>query len=173
MQLVGMRLRNFRAYKEQEQLRFHSLTALVGRNDVGKSSIFDALAIFFEHESVKIEASDRCVHNPAEQDIEITCVFSSLPAELVIDQLVKTTLGDEYLLNVKGELEILKRYSGEKLKPEIFAVANHPTEEPLKDLLQKKNQDLKKLADNLGVTGDRRSNVSSDHRFVERRRKSS
>jgi putative ATP-dependent endonuclease of the OLD family len=137
MRLASLRLRNFRAYKEWEKLRFHSLTALVGRNDVGKSTIFDALAIFFEHESAKIEAGDRSVHNAAEQDIEIACTFSDLPAELVIDESVSTTLADEYLLNGSGELEILKRYSGEKLKAEVFAIASHPTDDSLNDLLQR------------------------------------
>jgi putative ATP-dependent endonuclease of OLD family len=159
MRLVGLRLKNFRAYKDEQYLRIEALTALVGRNDVGKSTIFEALGVFFEHESCKLEGTDRCVHNPPDMDIEITCLFSSLPAEIILDDSVRTTLAAEFLLNKDGLLEIKKRYSGEKPKAEVFAIARHPVDVPLMDLLQKKNTELKRVADHLRVTGDRRSNV--------------
>jgi len=159
MRLVGLKLKNFRAYQDEQLLRIDGLTALVGRNDVGKSTVFEALGVFFEHESCKLEATDRCVHNPSDTDIELTCLFSSLPEEIVLDESVKTTLAGEFLLNAEGLLEIKKRYRGEKPKAEIFAVAQHPKDAILADLLQKKNADLKKIASPLGVSVDRRSNV--------------
>ena len=50
MRLIGLNIENFRCYKKPISVRFNDLTALVGTNDVGKSSIMDALAIFFESE---------------------------------------------------------------------------------------------------------------------------
>lgn len=39
-------LQNFRGYKNQHRIPIDQLTAFIGKNDVGKSSIFDALAVF-------------------------------------------------------------------------------------------------------------------------------
>jgi len=47
MRLARVRISNFRCYVEETTIDFDSLTVLVGRNDAGKSAIFDALAIFF------------------------------------------------------------------------------------------------------------------------------
>ncbi|MCA3436394.1 MAG: AAA family ATPase [Rhodobacter sp.] len=44
MRLVGLSVENFRCYVTPISVRFDNLTALVGRNDVGKSSLMDALA---------------------------------------------------------------------------------------------------------------------------------
>ena len=46
MRLIGLTVENFRCYAAPVSVRFGDLTALVGRNDVGKSSLMDALAIF-------------------------------------------------------------------------------------------------------------------------------
>ena len=39
-------LKNFRGYKNQHQIQIDQLTAFIGKNDAGKSSIFDALPHF-------------------------------------------------------------------------------------------------------------------------------
>ena len=46
MKLKEVRIRNFRCYKDEVSITFDDLTALVGRNDAGKSTIMDALDIF-------------------------------------------------------------------------------------------------------------------------------
>jgi F0F1-type ATP synthase membrane subunit b/b' len=77
-----------------------------------------------------------------------------LPDEVVIDDSNPTRLGTELLLNSVGNLEIHKTYSGQLLKPKcssIDAYADHPTAEGVKDLLQLKNPDLKKRAEELGA----------------------
>ena len=53
-----------------------------GKNDIGKSTIFDALAIFFEE--AKIECEDASISG-AKEDVRIICEFDDLPASLVID----------------------------------------------------------------------------------------
>lgn len=47
MRLIGLTVENFRCYADPASVRFNDLTALVGTNDVGKSTLMDALAIFF------------------------------------------------------------------------------------------------------------------------------
>ena len=42
-------LENFRGYKEKTEITFEDLTALVGKNDAGKSTILETLDIFLTH----------------------------------------------------------------------------------------------------------------------------
>ncbi len=51
MKLIELRLRNFRCYKNQISISFGDITALIGRNDAGKSTIMEALDIFFNDSS--------------------------------------------------------------------------------------------------------------------------
>ncbi|MDL1986481.1 MAG: ATP-binding protein [Deltaproteobacteria bacterium] len=50
MKLSKIRVRNFRCYEEEKSVSFEDFTAFVGKNDSGKSSIIDALALFFDEE---------------------------------------------------------------------------------------------------------------------------
>ncbi|WP_458009181.1 AAA family ATPase [Jutongia sp. SJQ-6] len=47
MKIHSLKLKNFRGYKDELSISFGDLTAFVGRNDVGKSTILEALDIFF------------------------------------------------------------------------------------------------------------------------------
>ena len=165
-------LRNFRGYKDETRIPINNLTAFIGKNDAGKSSILDALAIFFDHQLGKIDSSDICVFAEESGELVLGCVFSDFPAEITIDDTAVTSLGNEYLLNNDGYLEIHKifNYSNRKIeKPKIFAIANHPSAENVSDLLQKKNSALKSQARNLGIidNADARSNVSLRHAIWE------
>jgi energy-coupling factor transporter ATP-binding protein EcfA2 len=160
-------LQNFRGYKNRHEIPVNQLTAFIGKNDSGKSTIFDALAIFFDHPLGRIDVSDVCVHlgTPVVAEIRIGCVFDDLPSELTIDASSKTTLAGEYLLNEDNCLEIHKIWDvqdGAIKKQKVFSIANHPTANMGEGLLAKKNADLKKIADSLDVDAsvDRRSNVA-------------
>ncbi|HWM93842.1 MAG TPA: ATP-binding protein [Thermoanaerobaculia bacterium] len=159
MELLAVKLKNFRAWRDETSIPFKTLTAFVGRNDVGKSTVFEALGVFFGHELCKIDSGDRCVYAPAGAEVSITCVFVGFPEELVLDETSVTSLADERLLNADGHLEIKKSYIGDRMKEEVFAVAVHPTAEPANDLLQKKNAELKKIAESLKAQADYRSNT--------------
>ena len=109
MKLVKVSLLNFRGYKEAVSLNFDQLTTLIGKNDVGKSTFLEALEIFFNNKMIKAENEDLNVD--AEEDFfEITCEFTDLPTEIIIDINNPTTLAAEYLLNMDNNLEITKRY---------------------------------------------------------------
>ena len=158
-------LKNFRGYKNEHRIPIDQLTAFVGKNDAGKSSIFDALAVFFDHPLGKIDASDICVHAGANGELRIGCVFSDFPDSITIDASSVTTLADEYLLNVDGALEIHKVYEfsdGTLKKPKVFAIANHPTASGFDGLLSKKNAELKKAGEaaNIDAGVDKRSNAA-------------
>lgn len=157
-------LKNFRGYKEEYRIAINQLTGFIGKNDAGKSSIFDALAVFFEHPLGKIDSSDVCVHADDTCEVRIGCVFSGYPQEIILDSTSATSLADEFLLNSDRNLEIHKVYSCSNgalsKKPKVVAIAQHPTAQNCCDLLAKKNTDLKKIANDVGIdtSTDRRSN---------------
>lgn len=47
MKLKSVRIKNFRGYVDSDDIDVGKLTAFVGRNDIGKSTILEALDIFF------------------------------------------------------------------------------------------------------------------------------
>ena len=109
VRLLSMSLENFRSYKGRTVLNVGDFTAIMGRNDVGKSTLLEALEIFFNNQIIKIEQGDPCVHNEGSV-VEIGCIFDDLPKELTLDARSVTTLAAEHLLNSDGNLEIVKRF---------------------------------------------------------------
>jgi hypothetical protein len=150
MQLTSVTISNFRGYSTPTKILIDDLTMVVGRNDSGKSSIFDALDIYFGNS--KLDADDRNKASGEDSVISITCTFKRLPDQVDIDGGHPTTLQNEHLLNVEGELEIKKVYKGKTptLK-QILAIANHPEHESVKDLLTLKRTQLRQRANTLNI----------------------
>lgn len=151
MKLKEVKLQNFRGYKNEVTIPFENLTVLIGRNDAGKSSILDALNIFFN--DADIDKEDACVHGNA-NDVRISCVFSDLPEQIVLDDQHPTTLQKEYLVRQDGQLEVCRVYNCSAAKgkqAKIFARANHPSAEGCSDLMTLKIKDLKTRATERGV----------------------
>ncbi|TAG81960.1 MAG: hypothetical protein EAZ21_04730, partial [Betaproteobacteria bacterium] len=150
MKLTTVSLWNFRGYAKETHIAVDDLTAFIGRNDAGKSTILEALEIFFN--DGKPDRSDVCVHS-GETSIRIGCTFANVPDEIVLDAVASTTLSAEYLLNEKRELEIIKEWdcSLKTPKESVFALAQHPTNPDSADLLLLKNGDLKARVRKLGI----------------------
>jgi predicted ATPase len=151
MRLVEIGLRNFRCYKDEVRIPISNITVFIGRNDAGKSSILDALNIFFDDD--KPDSDDGCKFGDT-KDVRIICVFNDLPENLVLDASHQTNLKNEHLLNTRGLLEIHKVYDCSLKTPKLlstYAIANHPTAENYTDLLSLKNADLKKRAHDLSI----------------------
>ena len=108
MRLVEVRLANFRAYQEEQAFSVSDLTALIGRNDAGKSTVLDALGLFFDHQLCKADPGDRCVHSSEDAEVSVTCIFCDLPDSIVLDDSSETSLREEYLLTESGTLAIRK-----------------------------------------------------------------
>jgi len=148
MKIKQIKLKNFRAYKEETIIDFSDLNVFVGKNDIGKSTILEALDIFFNENKgvIKIDKDDISKKGKEEgnTEIRISVVFEDLPETLTIDSTNPTTLSEEYLLNSDDYLEIIKKYPNAG-KEKVFIKANHPTNPDCSDLLLKKNTDLKKL----------------------------
>lgn len=159
MRLKSIALTNFRGYQGSTVVPINeAMTGIVGRNDYGKSTILEALAIFFEADGTKADKNDmNCFWLEAgDTHFEIACEFDELPAHLILDENVETTLADELLLNPDGCLEIVKSFkattSGKPDKTYIRCL--HPEDEGLNNLLGLKMADLKKLGKELGVEGE-------------------
>jgi len=146
MRLVEVKITNFRGYSAEACIDVCGLTMLVGRNDAGKSSILEALDIYFN--DAKIERDDCCVHTES-AEVRIACVFEDLPASIVIDETHETTLESEYLLRSDGRLEIAKTYdcSTATVKAAVASArAVHPSVLEIDDLLSLTLTELKALA---------------------------
>jgi len=148
-------LQNFRCYKEKTTIQFENFTTIIGKNDIGKSTILEALEIFFNNSLVKIDSGD-CSVSAENQNVEITCEFSDLPENLVLDSQAETNLSEEYLLNSNEHLQMKKIFkcSSSKPKEEIFITCYHPTKKKYNDLLDLSNKSLKDRYKELEINDD-------------------
>lgn len=155
MRLLSVTLKNFRCYLDEQTIRIDDLTTVIGKNDVGKSSVLEALEIFFNNDTVTIDSGD-CHVAAADRIVEITCEFADFPSTLVLDAQAATTLAEEYLLAVNGNLRIKKVFkcAAGKPKEEVFVCARHPTAEQYCDLLELNNAGLKKRLRELEIAED-------------------
>lgn len=152
MKLSKIKLHNYRCYSGDVTMGIDDLTCIIGRNDVGKSSIMEALDAFFNDNN--INKSDLTATAPAnDQVIEITCYFSDLPAELVLDSSAMCNLDEEGLLNVNKELEIKRVWdcSGKTLGKTTYLHCNYYDDPEADGLLSKKKDSLKSFMQTNGI----------------------
>lgn len=172
MKLERVVLKNFRGYRDETPIEIADLTALIGRNDAGKSIVLEALEIFFNNALVVCEREDLSI-NATSQNIEISCDLSEIPADVIIDAASPTDLGEECLLNRDGLLRIKKVFTATaaKPKPKIYFCCEHPTVDGASDLLELKRTDLRARANQLGIdpqeyNGNRDRAISRPSGFV-------
>lgn len=146
MDLHSISIENFRCYKTKVMVKTSDLTTFVGKNDIGKSSILEALEIFFNNDTIKIEKGDSNIYS-GNSKVSIICEFFDLPLKLTLDAGAETTLAEEYLLTQEGTLKIQKIYDCSKKAPtvEVFVLAKHPTAKNVANLLELKEKELQKL----------------------------
>lgn len=158
MKIHKITLKNFRGYQTPTPIIFNDLTVFIGRNDIGKSTILEALDLFFNDGKGAIKYDDGDINVTSEiKEFSIDVTFTDLPKNVIVDTSFQTTLADEYLLNAEGELEILKKFNGKKCTS-IFVRAYHPTRAQCSDLHMKKKIELNRIiqdnhirCDNLNV----------------------
>ena len=162
MKLQKLKIKNFRGYENLTEIEFGNLTTFVGKNDVGKSSILEALDIFFNDSKgvIKLDKDDINKKGIANGDSEIviSACFEELPDEIIIDATNKTNLRNEYLLNSSNQLEIIKKFPNAGT-PKVFIKAYHPTNKTCSDLFHKKDNELRDLLNSLNINcEDKRKN---------------
>lgn len=154
MKIKSVTVNRFRGYAQRVHIEMDDLRVLVGKNDIGKSTVLEALDFFFNEGKgcVKIDKEDinKACLAQGNDCIEVEVEFTELPATIVIDSTNHTTLQEEYLVTSTGSLHVIKRYPGAG-KEKVFIKANHPTNQACKDLLHKKNSELKKILEDSGL----------------------
>lgn len=146
MKLKKVRIQNFRCY-EDITIEFDALTTIVGKNDIGKSTILEALEIFFNNETVKIDPTDVNIHSEGNKEVTITCDFTNLPETLVLDADAETNLAEEYLVIANDMLRVQKQFDCSKAKPAetVTIIANHPNLPDMESLLTMKDSELRRI----------------------------
>lgn len=127
MKLVGVRLKNYRGFRDSGRISIGDMTAFVGENDAGKSSVLEALDVFFNEKKADVQLSDSdfnvAAREASETVLEIRCFLSPDPEDSGKGRL---SLKKENLLNAAGELEIAKRFhlsgNGLSLTPETMLI---------------------------------------------------
>lgn len=167
MKIKYLKIKNFRCFSEETKIDFENLTTFIGKNDAGKSTILEALDIFFNNSKgiIKLDENDINKTQQALQNntVEITVAFSELPEKIILDKTIETNLEKEYLLNESKLLEIQKLYHKASQKPKILIHAYHPTNENCKDLLLKKQRDLTNIVKSLKIENINQ-NINSEMR---------
>lgn len=154
MKIKMVKLKNFRGYQAETCIDFGNLTAFVGKNDIGKSSVLEALDIFFNEGkgTIKLDKDDinkvACLES--DNQISISICFEELPEKVIIDSTNETTLQNEFLTNSTGQLEIIKKYPNAG-SAKTYIRAYHPNNPNCSELLLKKDSDLRKIIDNQNI----------------------
>lgn len=167
MKLTKLILKNFRSYRNIE-LKIDDLTTLIGKNDIGKSTILEALDIFFNGKNAKekIDQDDLNVFakKAGETNIDIICTFKDLPTQIIVDSTSVTTLQDEKLCEDLDTLTLRKSFDASKktMSEKDSILSRLSSEEANKPLLTLKHKKLMTLYKSINVPGmeiDERSNV--------------
>ncbi len=150
MALKELRVKGFRAFKDSEALTINPLTAIVGRNDTGKSAILYALKWFFEPPK-KGGIPDTEIHmGEGASAAEIELAFdpqSLISEEIRVDSKNIVILSEENLLDKDGllrlKLTFLDSPSGsleinihDLDEPDLFGMALLKKERDLLSLLE-------------------------------------
>lgn len=157
MKIKSVAISRFRGYEDRVHFNMEDLRVLIGKNDIGKSTVLEALDVFFNDGKGAVKLDKLDVNNSCrdrgDDCIEIEVEFTDLPDSIVIDATNPTTLSEEYLLTAAGTLHVVKRYPGAG-SAKTFIRANHPTAGDCADLLQKKIADLRTIARRLNLNAD-------------------
>ncbi len=151
MKISKLELTNFRGYRSVTVEFDSNFNVIIGKNDVGKSTILDALEIFFNNDTVKIDIGDYNVHVGNEDFMAIQVSFKPEEKEYTIDT-IPTNLKKEFLLDAENNLTVKKIWncSKDKLSAaslKTYLIAHYPSvfDTPL---ITMKIDDLKTLLGN-------------------------
>ncbi len=154
MILKSLILKNFRAYKDIKVTFDANMNVIIGQNDIGKSTILEALDIFFGQEIIKLDIADWNKDKP-QSNITIGVEFLiDENLEIILDTENKTNLKNEYLLNENNLLEIHKVFdiSNEKLQKEKIYINANYFDKSGTPIINQKITDLRKYIIELNLT---------------------
>jgi AAA15 family ATPase/GTPase len=114
MKIAQLKLTNFRSYRDITVDFSDDFNVVIGRNDIGKSTILEALEIFFNNEIIKVDIND-CNVYCEEKKMSIQVSFIPDKHSYTIDT-IPTNFKDEFLLDDKEWITIKKSWDCSKEK---------------------------------------------------------
>ena len=119
MKLAEISIENFYGFEQKASIKTCDFNVLVGRNDVGKSSVLKALDLFLNDKTPSVETSNLYTQSG---DVVIELSFMLNSQSIVIDDTIETTFENEELVNSQGLLVIKKSWdtTQSKPKPQVF-----------------------------------------------------
>ena len=119
MKIVKLIVSNYRGIKDSTEITFNDFTCIVGKNDVGKSTILKAIDAFLN--DIAISILDKNYESESNL-ISMDIVFDNANIEIELDDTIKTTFKDEDLTDINGCLWIRKIWdlSQAKVKPKWY-----------------------------------------------------
>jgi len=159
MKIKKLIIENFRAYEEVTEIFFDDLNVIVGKNDIGKSTLLDAMDIFFNETK-----SDNDINvKSKKKEARIGIVFSDFEDKIVLDSTFETSLSEENLLNKDNLLEIHKIYGTTGVK-KVVLISNYPSNKELKGLITCDIDKLKEKAIALNITAEYNATIKASIR---------
>jgi putative ATP-dependent endonuclease of OLD family len=159
MKLAKLIIENFRGYHDRTEISFDNLNVIVGKNDIGKSTILDSLDIFFNESEFKNDIYIKA----KKKEARIGVVFTEFNDKIILDTTFETSLSAENLLNAQNQLEIHKIYGASGLK-KVVLVANYPTNKELKGIITTDIESLKQKADDLKIEAEYNASIKASIR---------
>ena len=100
MKLKSTVIKNYRGIKEETLVSFQDFNCIVGKNDVGKSTLLKAIDAFLNENNPNIE--DKNVYSDS-NFIEINLIFDSASSPIILDDTIPVSLFDEELVDENGK----------------------------------------------------------------------
>lgn len=147
MKVLSISITNFRGINNTITISFNDFCCIVGKNDVGKSTILKALDFFLNETAIKKEDKNIYSQN---NTITIELVFETPDTPIIVDDAIKTTFIDENLVDSDGHIRIKKEWdtSVSKIKPKTFIFRGKYN---TFDIFKSSEKDLLKKCSDLGI----------------------
>jgi len=165
MKLKKIKLENFHGVAGAAEVNLRDFTVLVGRNDVGKSTLLKALDLFLNGGTPSIDSKN--VLSP-ESIVAIDLAFSPPSTPIVIDESISTSFSAEQLLDEDGLLRVRREWDTGATKPAPKTYIRRKTFGD-DDFLLATEKDLIKKCGQLGI--ETKKGNGEDFNNVEKRQK--
>lgn len=166
MKIVQISIENFKGIKDKVEITTNDFNCIVGKNDVGKSTVLKALDIFLNDKSPSREDKNAYVDSTSIM-IELTFEINT-NTSITIDEAIPTTFIEEELLNERGQLVIKKVWNVANDRPKVEWFIERKSYGD-NDFLFLTETNLMKLCKDLGIETTKGNN--QEYNNVEKRKK--
>ncbi len=164
MEIVKIKIKNFRGVQSEENIIIKDYNLLIGQNDAGKSTVLKALDLFLNNSEA---SADVLNDKSTSSELEITLLFKPNSKSIIIDENIETTFEKEELLNSDNLVEIKRIWdvSKSRINPDTFIVRKTYED----DFLMKNEKELMKLCRENSIETTKGNN--EEYNNVEKREK--